>query len=153
MPKLSLKIPPVPQGLIAFLLMWLLARYAPVYRLDIPYGAVVSSLLFGLGGLVGLLSVATFIRLRTTVDPRYPDKAAKLVVQGLYKYSRNPMYLAIVLALTGIALRLGALSAWAVVPLFAAFITRYQIVPEEKALGQKFGDDYRNYARRVRRWV
>lgn len=153
MSRLSLKIPPVAQGVIALVLVWLLSRYWPVRRIDFMFKGVVSLGLIGAGVLVGAWAVATFIKLRTTVDPRYPDKASRLVVVGIYKYSRNPMYLAILLVLLGVALHRGALSSVLVVPLFVVYINRYQIAPEERSLAQQFGESYRHYAGRVRRWL
>ena len=153
MTKLSLKIPPVAQGVIALILVFLVNRYLPVYRMDIRFKGPFSLTIVGIGVLVGITAVAAFIRLRTTVDPRYPNKASRLVVIGIYKYSRNPMYLAILLILTGVAVCLGALSSLSVIFLFVAFIHFYQILPEEKALEQKFGESYRQYAGRVRRWI
>jgi protein-S-isoprenylcysteine O-methyltransferase Ste14 len=153
MAGLKLKVPPVAQGIIALFLIWLSSRFWPVYRIEINYKNAVSLGILLLGTVVGGLGVSAFIRLRTTVDPRYPDKANRLVVIGIYKFSRNPMYLAILLVLTGVAVYLGALSSLLVIFLFIVYINRYQIVPEEQLLVQKFGDNYRQYAERVRRWI
>ena len=102
---------------------------------------------------MGISAVASFIRLRTTVDPRYPEKASKLVVVGIYRYSRNPMYLAIAIVLFGISIFLGALSSLLILFLFVAYINRFQIVPEEQILKEKFGRQYLEYADQVRRWI
>jgi len=153
MSKLNLKIPPVALGLIALILMLLLNRWLPLYRLDFTLQAGLSVCTIGLGAWVALLAVIAFVRLGTTVDPRNPDKAGQLVVMGIYRYSRNPMYLGILLMLLGIAIYLGTLSAVIVVVFFAAHIDCYQIQPEEQALEAKFGSSYREYALRVRRWI
>ena len=153
MAGLKLKIPPVAQGIIALILIWLSNRFWPLYRIEINFKNAVSLGIIWLGIVVGGLGVSAFIRMRTTVDPRYPDKASRLVVIGIYKYSRNPMYLAILLVLIGVAVYLGALSSLLVIFLFIGYINRYQIVPEEQLLLEKFGDGYRQYAQRVRRWI
>jgi protein-S-isoprenylcysteine O-methyltransferase Ste14 len=153
MAGLKLKVPPVAQGVIALVLIWLSSRFWPLYQIEIIFKNAVSLGIILLGIAVGGLAVSAFIRLRTTVDPRYPDKASRLVVIGIYKYSRNPMYLAILLVLTGVAVYLGALSSLLVILLFIGYINSYQIVPEEKLLLEKFGDGYRQYAERVRRWI
>jgi len=151
--KLNLKIPPVAQGVVTLILIWLFDRYLPIYRISFIYQRVVACSLIGIGGIIGLSGILAFIKLRTTVDPRYPDKASQLVVIGIYKYSRNPMYLGILLLLTGVAAYLGALSNIVVVLFFVIFINKYQIVPEEISLQQKFGESYTQYAQNVRRWL
>ena len=106
-----------------------------------------------MGAIAALLGVFVFIKLRTTVDPRCPEKAKKLVIIGIYKYSRNPMYIGILLIITGITVYFGALSSIFVIPLFVTYINNYQIAPEEVALQEKFGESYTHYAQNVRRWL
>lgn len=153
MSNLNLKIPPVAQGIIALMLIWVLDRHMPIFHIDIAFKEAVSMVIICMGGLVGVLAVAAFIQMRTTVDPRYPGKARRLVVIGVYKYSRNPMYLSIVLVLFGISIYLGAISSLLVPFLFVAYINQFQIVPEEQMLEQKFGKEYLKYAKHVRRWI
>lgn len=151
--KLSLKIPPVAQGIIAILLIWLFHRYAPLYQVKFIYQRIVACALVGMGAIATIAGIFAFIKLSTTVDPRYPQKASKLVIIGIYKYSRNPMYLGILLAISGIAVYFGALSSIIVVLSFVAFMNKYQIAPEEAALQEKFGESYTHYLRNVRRWL
>ena len=153
MSKLSLKIPPVAQGIIALMLIWLFNRYIPILNIDIIFKGAFSLVIICIGGFVGILGIAAFIKLRTTVDPRNPDKASKLVIVGVYRYSRNPMYLAIVLILAGVSVYLGALSSILVVFFFVAYINRFQIVPEDQMLEKKFGENYVQYTKQVRRWL
>ena len=82
-----------------------------------------------------------------------PSKASRLVTDGVFRISRNPMYLGLELLLIGWAVWLGSASPWLIPPLFAVVITVVQIIPEERALGQRFGDQYRSYQRRVARWI
>ena len=82
-----------------------------------------------------------------------PSKASQLVTAGVFRVSRNPMYLGMTLLLIGLALWLGSASPWLIPPLFVIIITVAQIIPEEHALGQVFGEPYAAYRRRVRRWV
>jgi protein-S-isoprenylcysteine O-methyltransferase Ste14 len=103
MSKLNLKIPPVALGLIASILMLLLNRWLPLYRIDFKLQAGLSVCIICLGAWVALLAVIAFVRSGTTVDPRHPDQARQLVRMGIYRYSRNPMYLGILLILLGIS--------------------------------------------------
>ena len=78
--------------------------------------------------------------------------ATALLTNGLYRWSRNPIYLSMALLLGGLALFQGALSPWMVPPLFMVILNRHFIVPEEAMLAEAFGAEYRDYVSRVRRW-
>lgn len=96
-------------------------------------------------------SANLFNRHATTIKPFQESNA--LVTDGPYRLSRNPMYLGMVIILVAIAVLLGTTTPWVVVAVFGVVITLRFIVPEERALEEKFGDTYREYASRVRRWI
>ena len=151
--KIQLRIPPVVQGLIALMLIWLLHRYLPFYRLQFVHQTASAVILIVAGLGIAVAGIRAFLKLKTTVDPRTPEKATELVVIGIYKYSRNPMYLGVLLVLMGVAVYLGALSAIIGIASFVAFINKFQIEPEEIALQEKFGERYAQYAQKVGRWM
>ncbi len=146
-------MPPPVQCLLAGLLMWALHAWMPFGSFHFTgqhfFAAVLS--------LAGVLCIAPairgFVRAGTTMDPRKPADAASLVTGGLYQFSRNPMYFGLALILSSLMLWLG--SAWGLLALalFVACIGKLQILPEERVLEEKFGDDYRAYRSRVRRWL
>ena len=105
------------------------------------------------GGALALAGVWAFARSRTTVNPLAPQRARALVTGGVYRYTRNPMYLGMLLALAGWAVWLGNAAALLALPLFVAVLNTLQIRPEEAALRARFGADYARYAQRVRRWA
>ncbi len=146
-------IPPPVIGLAAGALMWAIARKAGLPALDFPGRVPAAAALAGAGLLIDLVSVAAFIRARTTVNPLAPERANALVVSGLYRFSRNPMYLGMLMILLGWAAYLAQPLTLLPVALFVFLIEVWQIRPEERALEEKFGDDYRAYMRRVRRWI
>lgn len=153
---LETTVPPPIWWLLAMGAMWLLARYAPLARMDagLPRtGTAVLAIAIAVAGLVLTLgAIRRFAQARTTVHPLHPEEATRLVVAGAYRYTRNPMYLGLLVILVGWAEWLGSLSAWLVLPVFMLVLTRLQIVPEERALEAKFGEDYRAYRRVVNRW-
>ena len=110
--------------------------------------------LFVLAALVlevsGLLA---FRRAKTTVNPLSPEKSTTIVRSGPYRFTRNPMYLGIALLLSAFCLYLANPVSLAAVVVFVAYITRFQILPEERLLLAKFGEAYAQYARSVRRWL
>ena len=82
-----------------------------------------------------------------------PDSTSSLVVSGIYKYTRNPMYLGFLLVLLGWATFLSNITALALLPVFVVYMNRFQIGPEERALGSLFAQEYKAYHARVRRWI
>lgn len=153
MSALELKVPPLALVVVLAAAMWLGARLVPSLSFAFPgrTGAVV--VLAAAGVLVVLAGAFAFRRARTTVDPRQPTKSAALVSGGVYRVSRNPMYVGFVLLLAAWGVHLANLLALAALPAFVAYVTRFQIVPEERALRAKFGRAFDEYARSVRRWL
>ena len=109
-------------------------------------------LLVLLGGLFGFGALLRFRRQGTTLSPMRPEQASTLVTGGLYRLSRNPMYLGLVCWMMALACYLGGLVVWLGPLLLWGWLDRFQIVPEERALRARFGEAYAEYCRRVRRW-
>ena len=102
--------------------------------------------------IIGVISLIQFFRAKTSLDPTKPSKVSSLVTDGLYKYSRNPMYLAILLVLLAWGLWLGNAFNTLLAALFVGYMNRFQILPEEEALLKSFGKQYQQYLTSVRRW-
>ena len=146
------KVPPPLIGALCALLMWLICGMPPLTGKP-PLLLVPALALVVLGLMVEAAGVLSFRRARTTVNPFAPERTVNIVSSGIYRLSRNPMYLGMVCILTGWAVWLWQVQAVLGVVLFVAWITRFQIIPEERVLTQKFGTEYRQYRQRVRRWV
>jgi protein-S-isoprenylcysteine O-methyltransferase Ste14 len=139
--------------LLAAALMWVLHRWMPLAQLIIKpwndFGGLPAAV--GLG--IAVAAVWSFRRAQTTLNPMEPKKASNLVTTGVFRISRNPMYLALVLLLIGWAFWLGTASPWLVPPLFVVVISVAQIIPEEQALEELFGGAYHAYRQSVARWL
>jgi len=133
--------------------MWWLNRHFPLLRFLEPPWNRIGWLFIATGVLVDAVSVVAFIRAKTTVNPLRVDRSSRLVVSGLYRVTRNPMYLGLLSVLVGWALLLGSLSPWLMVVAFERLIVILQIRAEEAALSSRFGDDYIRYTRQVNRWI
>lgn len=105
------------------------------------------------GGAVAGAGVREFRRAATTMSPLAGRKARALVTTGVYRFSRNPMYLGLLLALGGVVVALGSGPALATLPALAAFLHHFQIAPEERALAADFGAEFAAYCSRTRRWI
>jgi protein-S-isoprenylcysteine O-methyltransferase Ste14 len=114
---------------------------------------VVALVLVLMGAAVSLAGVVSFRRARTTVNPLKPEKTSSLVCSGIYRVTRNPMYLGFLLVLIGWAVMLGSAFAVFGPVLFVVYISLFQILPEERVLQNLFGDEFTAYRARVRRWL
>ena len=133
--------------------MWLVARGLPAFRLFYP-GRIVLAVSVGcLGLLVSLSGVIEFRRARTTVNPMTPNASSSLVTSGIYTVTRNPMYLGFSTILLGWGIFLANPFSLLVIPCFVFYMTRFQIIPEERALQSRFGSDFQAYRAKVRRWL
>jgi protein-S-isoprenylcysteine O-methyltransferase Ste14 len=150
---LALKIPPGALVLIVGALMWMASSATPILDFYLPGRSLWSWSLAILGAITCLSGVISFRRSRTTVNPMKPTSASSLVVSGIYKYTRNPMYLGFFLVLLGWAAFLSNLSALALVPAFPMYLNHFQIRPEERALASLFPHEYPSYKAKVRRWI
>ncbi len=150
---LQLKIPPPIYAISIALIMWLLSRYFPVVQLIFSPWNKLGIALMLLAGLLDLSSLYLFFKKRTTPNPMKPEFTTGLVMNGLYKISRNPMYLGLLTILFGFAIYLGNLTAFLLLPAFYFVITEMQIKPEERMLEEKFGEQYLDYKSKVRRWL
>ena len=142
--------PPIVAACVGALMLgaaWVL----PVFAFDVPWA--LGAALAGIGVVVGIADVLQFRRARTTLNPLTPDEASALVSGGIYRWTRNPMYLGMALVLAGWGLYIGNLGALALIGLFVMYIDRFQIDPEERALQARFGDAFAAYRKRVRRWL
>ncbi len=133
------------------LLMWLVAF--PVFDFALPGREIVAAVLVVVALIVGLPAVVGFRRAKTTVNPLKPEASTALVTGGIYRWTRNPMYLAMLFLLLAWACIVSNWAALAMLPLFVAYLNRFQIGPEERALQARFGAEFESYRRKVRRWL
>lgn len=153
MRQLELRIPPLAVVAAFAIAIGLVTVYVPLIRVPLPAHRYAAAALVIIGLLLALAGVLQFRRARTTVNPMSPDKASAVVSSGLYRWSRNPMYLGMALLLFGVAAWGSTLAGYLLVPVFCWYLTRFQIIPEEKALLAAFGQEFSEYMSRVRRWI
>jgi protein-S-isoprenylcysteine O-methyltransferase Ste14 len=146
------RIPPPLVFILTAAIMWIATRGLPLQLGDVwRFG--IAALFFMFGCAFAITAFRAFDRAKTTINPVRIEEASSLVESGVYRYSRNPMYLALTLLLVAWAVYLA--TPWAFLgPLaFMLFITRFQILPEERVLRVKFGPVFQAYEQKVRRWI
>ncbi len=149
----ELKVPPDIVALIAAALMWVGSAVAPTVAIPAPLRVGVAAALFSIG--VGFIVSARVVlgRANTTWLPARPGRTRHLVTTGVYRFTRNPMYLGTLLILLGWAVVLESPFALIFSAIYMFYINRFQIEPEERTLSARFGRDYGDYLRHVRRWL
>ena len=150
--SLELRIPPVALLIIFAAVMAVLAHAVPA-SVSVPERLTVAVVLVVAGALVALAGVVAFRRHKTTVNPFTPEQSSSLVATGIYRFSRNPMYLGFLLALVGWCAYLANWVSALLLPVFVAYLNRFQIQPEERALKERFGQQFLAYSQSVRRWL
>jgi|TARA_Y100000816_G_C26076478_1_gene566726 protein-S-isoprenylcysteine O-methyltransferase Ste14 len=145
------KIPPPIVTLISGLIIFFSKSLFPEYNSNLIN--VFSTIFLFLGLLVFFLAVASFKKYKTTVNPLQPSNASHLVISGIFRFTRNPMYLGMALILLSLSLKFNLLGGLIVTALFIMFITKFQIIPEEDAMLSLFRDEFETYKENTRRWI
>lgn len=153
MQALELKIPPPVIALLIAAAMWGISLTAP--PVEVPaLVRVVAAIALALAGLGTAVSgVVALRRARTTTNPGKPETATSLVTSGVYRFTRNPMYVGLVLVLLAWAVFVSSALAFLGPLIFILYISRFQIVPEERMLSSLFGAAFSAYQGKVRRWL
>jgi protein-S-isoprenylcysteine O-methyltransferase Ste14 len=153
MQSLELKIPPPIIAVLIALAMWGISLITPLLEVSTTYRMPLAIAIAVVGGVFAIAGNISFRQAKTTVNPMKPESASSLVSSGIYRFTRNPMYLGLLVVLIAWAVFLS--SPWALFGLLAFFlyIDRFQIAPEERVLSNLFGTDYINYQTNVRRWI
>jgi protein-S-isoprenylcysteine O-methyltransferase Ste14 len=120
---------------------------------EVKYSFYIAILLLILGLTVLISAVRLFRKDKTTVNPLSPEQATKLVMDGIFKYSRNPMYLGMAFILGSIAVFFNLIGGIILIALFCFYITKFQIIPEERAMSNLFSQDFDKYKQATRRWI
>ena len=150
---MKLLIPPPIQALLSAIMMWLISRYFLQANFSLTVINVFALVFLIIAAIIIILSINKFRETKTTISPLKLNKTSSLVSNGIYRYTRNPMYLGLLLMLFSTALFLKNFISFLILPLFILSITKNQILPEEEALENIFGEKYKNYKKKVRRWI
>ncbi len=153
MSSLELRVPPLVLVLALAAAMWFGSAYAPALHAEVPFRWVLASSLALSGLVVCTLGFLEFKKAKTTLNPTKPHASSSLVTTGIYRRTRNPMYLGFLVILAGWAVATANLAACLGLPAFLFYMNRFQIKPEERALQRTFGGEFNAYCAHVRRWL
>lgn len=152
MQALELKVPPVVVVALTAGLMALTARVLPMSPWHFTDAKSLAWAFVAAGAFIAVAGVIAFRKAKTTVNPMKPSESSTLVASGIYRFTRNPMYLGFLLALFGWGIWLASLPSLVWLIAYVLFMNRFQIIPEERILKAKFGASFESYRKHVRRW-
>ncbi len=150
---MSLLLPPPLVVALLAAAMWGLDRAFPAGRIAFAGQQSLAVALLALAAALMAAAVVSFASAKTTINPLRPANASHLITTGVFRWSRNPIYLADLLLLAAWAVWLGNFANVVWLAVFVAYINRFQIRPEEAALSRLFVAEYATYCARVRRWL
>ena len=133
--------------------MWAVARVAPGLQLAFEWNLALAVVIASIGLAIDVAGLLEFRKARTTMNPMRPDAASALVRGGVFRRTRNPMYLGMAIVLLGWAVYLAHPLPLLGIPCFIAYLNRFQIAPEERVLERRFGEQFLAYRESVRRWL
>ena len=149
--SIKTKIPP---PIVALAFGFLIAYTKDEFpRIHIGMEKILGSAVIISGIIVLASAVVLFKKNKTTVTPLNPSKSTKLVTGGIYKYSRNPMYLGLSFLLSGLSILVNPIGGFIFIPLFIIYLNFFQIIPEENAMTDLFEKEFLEYKKSVRRWI
>lgn len=152
MKTLALKIYPPIVLLFSIVLAYVCSHYLPVIALPLILSGLYGYIA-GTGVLVAFAGIWEFRKAKTTINPTQPEKASHLVSEGIYRVTRNPMYLGMLLVVVAAIFKFGNYYGIIALPFFIFYITQFQIKPEERIIEGIFGEEYLQYKKKVRRWL
>ena len=145
------KIPPPIVTLVFAALIYFSNKWSP--SIVFSGQSIISLFLMMVGFIVLLIAISAFIKRKTTINPLKPEAATSLVTTGIFRLSRNPMYLGLLLLIISLWIKTGAVLGFILVPSFVAYLNYFQILPEEHAMNALFSGEYKVYCQQVRRWL
>lgn len=150
---LNLKVPPVLVGVVVGCLQWSISNGIPQLAVSVKFQLPLAVFVTLMGFGLTFWDTRAFKKHATTLNPMTPRGASSLVTTGVYRWTRNPMYLGMLIVLVGWSIWLGNIGATASVLVFGAYITQFQIKPEEAILMDLFPNDYHEYCDQTKRWM
>ena len=146
-----IKIPPPLIVLVLIVSIYFSSK--KIDLINIPLQMEISILILSAGILIFVNPVLQFIKSKTTVNPIQFEEVNKLVTSGIFKYSRNPMYLGMLMIVLSTSIFYLNIYSILTPLLFILWINKFQIKREEEFLIEKFGDEYLSYKKKTRRWI
>jgi protein-S-isoprenylcysteine O-methyltransferase Ste14 len=146
-------IPPPVYMVLAIMSIFYGQSFFPLLSFGLVEQKLIGIFLGIVGVVISIVSVQRFRQFGTTIQPHKLDEAKHLVSDGIYNYSRNPMYLGMAILIVSAGIYVGSFLFLPALVAFVLIINKFQIAPEEAALERLFGQEYLDFKMRTRRWI
>ena len=143
----------IPPPIVTIVFLFVIFFTKDLFRFSLTLPSLLGFIIILAGVMIIFIAARQFKAVNTTINPIKPEKASVLVNKGIFSYSRNPMYLGMLLIIIGFSIIHNLLAIIVIMPIWIIYITYFQIIPEEEAMEILFEEDFVNYCKKTRRWI
>ena len=143
----------IPPPIVTIVFLFVIFFTKDLFRFSLTLPSLLGLIIILAGVMIIFIAARQFKAVNTTINPIKPENASVLVNKGIFSYSRNPMYLGMLLIIIGFSIIHNLMAVLVIMPLWVIYITNFQIIPEEEAMKILFKEDFLNYCKKTRRWV
>ena len=143
----------IPPPIVTIVFLFVIFFTKDFFRFSVTLPSSLGFIIILAGLMIIFIAARQFKVVNTTINPMKPENASVLVNKGIFSYSRNPMYLGMLLIIIGFSIIHNFLAIIVIMPIWIIYMTYFQIIPEEEAMVILFEEDYVNYCKKTRRWI
>ena len=143
----------IPPPIVTIVFLFVIFFTKDLFRFSVTLPSSLGLIIIFAGLVIIFIAARQFKAANTTINPIKPENASVLVKKGIFSYSRNPMYLGMLLIIIGFSIIHNLMAVLVIMPLWVIYITNFQIIPEEEAMEILFKEDFLNYCKKTRRWI
>ena len=143
----------IPPPIVTIVFLFVIFFTKDLFRFSLIFPSLPGYITIFTGLMIIFVAVRQFKHANTTINPVKPENASVLVSSGVFSYSRNPMYLGMLLIIIGFSVIHNLIAILVFMPIWIIYMTYLQIIPEEEAMKKIFKEDFINYCKKTRRWI
>ncbi len=143
----------IPPPIVTIVFLFVIFFTKDLFRFSLTLPSSLGFIIILVGLMIIFIAARQFKAVNTTINPIKPENASVLVNKGIFSYSRNPMYLGMLLIIIGFSIIHNLMAIIAIMPIWIIYMTYFQIIPEEEAMKILFKEDFVNYCIKTRRWI
>jgi len=143
----------IPPPIVTIVFLFVIFFTKDIFRFSIELPTLLGYITIVAGLIIIFVAAKQFKAANTTINPMKPETASILVSNGVFSYSRNPMYLGMLIIIIGFSIIHNPIAIIVFMPLWMLYMINFQIIPEEEAMKILFKEEFLNYAKKTRRWI
>ena len=143
----------IPPPIVTIVFLFVIFFTKDIFRFSIELPTLLGYITIVAGLIIIFVAAKQFKAVNTTINPTKPETASVLVSNGVFSYSRNPMYLGMLIIIIGFSIIHNLIAIIVFMPLWIIYMINFQIIPEEEAMKILFKEEFLNYSKKTRRWI